>query len=371
MLSIAAMKTAARALATLLAFGLCACSDEPQLVIVIEHPTLIEVSPSEFLGNVPCLEAEGAMRRYVATVFDVTTDEDAGTAEDFALPSSGPTNCSQPVGFAFVVGGHRYAAEVDGYDRVDIEPLAPGSRVMIDPETALTVSPRWTTSCGREAGESAYAVRETTRDVSHCDPLVDHAPGTSEALVLVDLEPALGALECGAEPGQVDHFQVSDGGTVLASVTCGESAQLSGLSANVIHELSLLAFEAGATAPSFGTTCEVSPVSGVTVEAVCSPLESQGALDIDLPAALRALSLACDSSLRELSVVGPADLAARRVTPPACSRTLRVSELPPGAAALAITTVLADGTAGPSATCSGVVLPGLIQSATCSADAGD
>ncbi len=366
------MKPAALALTTLLAFGASACSDEPQLVIVVEHPTLVEVTPHEFLGDVPCLEAQGAMQRYVATVFDVTADADAGTAENFALPSSGPTSCTQPVAFGFVVGGHRYAAEIDGYAQSDLEPLAAGSRVMVDSASGATVVPRWTTSCGREAGEGVLAIPETTRDVSHCQPLVDSAPpASSEAVVEVELEPALGALECGVAAGDVERFEVMADSGESASASCGESATLPGLSTGKIHELSVLAYEPGQTSPSFGTTCEVTPVSGVTLAATCSPLTNEGALDLDLPALLSSLSLACDATLREVDVAGPDDAPARVVTPPACSRSFRVSELTPGSTALQITTVLADGSAGPSATCQGTVLPGQVQSAICTANAAD
>src|SRR5687768_16785639 len=103
------MKLAHAAVGALLALAAAGCSDDPELVIVITHPTLIEVNPADFLGAVPCLQADGAMRRYVATIFDVTPPEEGaagaggaeGPAENFQLPSSGPTPCTAPIATAF------------------------------------------------------------------------------------------------------------------------------------------------------------------------------------------------------------------------------------------------------------------------------
>jgi hypothetical protein len=55
----------------------------------------------------------------------------------------------------------------------------------------------------------------------------------------------------------------------------------------------------------------------------------------------------------------------QRITPPGCERALRLGDLPPGALSLEVTTTLADGTPGPSATCSASVLPGLVVGTSC------
>jgi hypothetical protein len=312
----------------------------------------------------------------VATLYDVTIDADAGIMENFPLPSSGPVSCTAPISFAFVVPGHRYAADIAGYDRSDIEALAPGSPIMVDPESGATVKPRWTTSCGRDDAEGVLAVGAVTQRVSHCAPLEDNAPSPStEALVSVSIDDSLGALSCGSAAGEIDHFEVSTGEDAAVQADCGASALLSGLTAGSINELTLLAFEAGQATPSFGTECSVTPEAGVTVDAVCGPLVDQGALDIDLPAVLGVLSLSCDASLREI-VLDPeadpadptADPAPERVTPPDCTRALRLSNLAPGTNTVQVTTSLADGSVGPSATCSGNVLPGLAANASCVAD---
>jgi hypothetical protein len=372
------MKLACAAACALLALASAGCSDDPQLVIVIEHPTLIEVSPAEFLGPVPCLPAAGAMRRYVATVFDVTpaTTEDGsggaapeGEAENFALPSSGPTPCTQPIATAFVLEGRRYAAEIEGYDRDDLQPLAPGARIMVDPDSGETVAPRWTTSCGREPGQSAMAIYQTTRRVGFCDPLVDSAPNDAPPQVLVNLEDALADLACGAEPGSVARFEVRDPLTgTSAEAACDETALLAELEAGAPLELELLAYEEGQTSPTWGTLCSAQPLAGVTVEALCQPLVTDGALDLDLPAALDSVSLACDAGLRELVADPGGDAPLLRVTPPGCQHTLRVSDLPPGDATVNVSTTLSDGSAGPTLTCGGTVLPGLTTRGDCAAD---
>ncbi|HTQ05660.1 MAG TPA: hypothetical protein VMI54_17480, partial [Polyangiaceae bacterium] len=182
-----------RALVALLAPGLAglvgACSQTTPAVAGVYHPTQIGVTPSDFLGNVPCATTDGALRSYVATVFDVeyqpdgapvtsddvakgdaivTTGDDytaidvptptcAGDATPgpqpratvgFALPSSAPTDCQSTVAFSRVIDGHRYRAEVDGYDRADLVPLTPGAPILVDPTTGARVDPTWQWSCG-------------------------------------------------------------------------------------------------------------------------------------------------------------------------------------------------------------------------------
>jgi hypothetical protein len=140
--------------------------------------TLVAVRPDAFLGEVPCRDLPDAMRVYSATLIDLTVDLDGqgGAAPDLIIPSSGPISCHQPVAFELVAVGHRYAAEIQGYDRTDLRPLAPGSPILVDPQTEEHVLPRWVTSCGMRPGESVVAVRNQTRFVQTCAPLVDAGP---------------------------------------------------------------------------------------------------------------------------------------------------------------------------------------------------
>jgi hypothetical protein len=124
-----------------------ACGESSVLQGGEPPPTVVVVDPAQFLGSVPCLDAPGGMRRYVATLVDVSplAGLDAG---ELTLPSSEPTSCIQAVHFSRVTPGRRYVADIDGYDRTDIRPQAPGSRIQVDTSGAY-VAPRWTTSCGR------------------------------------------------------------------------------------------------------------------------------------------------------------------------------------------------------------------------------
>jgi hypothetical protein len=120
--------------------------------------TSVSVNPEIFLGDVSC--GENGMRRYVATLADVSGGPSDGTGEsEFKLPSSAPIPCFLEVRFERIVVGREYAADVQGYDRDDIVPLGcypdptvpgcAGSPIMVDPVTGEHVPPRWTTSCAR------------------------------------------------------------------------------------------------------------------------------------------------------------------------------------------------------------------------------
>jgi hypothetical protein len=157
---------------TRLALGvvlLAGCGETAVPIQGFAHPTLVEVSPDDFLGDVPCIASPGGMRRYVATVFHVPTEGAGGQAsggasgddseaKEFALPSStldrgdgfaSPIPCTQNVGFSHVIPDRKYRAEIEGYDRDDLVALAPGLPILFDPVTLERVPPRWTTDCGK------------------------------------------------------------------------------------------------------------------------------------------------------------------------------------------------------------------------------
>jgi hypothetical protein len=135
--------------AALLALG-GGCGTNSSVTTVEPHPTIVEVDPLEFARTLECGTGADQLQRYVATLTDITRtgEADAGVALDFELPSSGPTRCVQGVAFGLVVAGHFYKARIDGYDRGDLVPLAPGAPILIDPVTQKAVAPRWTTTCG-------------------------------------------------------------------------------------------------------------------------------------------------------------------------------------------------------------------------------
>jgi hypothetical protein len=128
--------------------SLASCNNSSATLTGVTPSTAVSVDPAEFLGNVKCGSAAGEMQLYVATIFDVSSHATLGIGDaELALPSSLPTGCGVQVLFEDILDGREYSAAVDGYDRSDITPLAPGSRVMVDGSGAY-VKPRWTTRCG-------------------------------------------------------------------------------------------------------------------------------------------------------------------------------------------------------------------------------
>jgi len=140
----------------LVVFALAAggCNNSSATITGVTPSTAIAVDPLEFLGPVKCGTVSGEMQLYVATLFDDSSHSVLGIDDTkLALPSSPPTGCGVQVLFENVLNGRLYEAAVDGYDRSDITPLAPGSRVMVEATssgaaTGRYVEPRWTTTCG-------------------------------------------------------------------------------------------------------------------------------------------------------------------------------------------------------------------------------
>ncbi|MFO0570287.1 MAG: hypothetical protein U0263_31890 [Polyangiaceae bacterium] len=247
-------------------------------------PTLVAVSPQDFTGDVACVDAPGAMRGYVVTLFDLGTADEPQTP--FALPSSvvregdvfRPARCETATAFSFVIPGHRYDAEIDAYDRRDLTALGPGARQLVDAATGAYVAPRWTTSCGRNGAENpadgpVTAAYYLTRFVRGCAPLESLAPPTDTG-VRVSLADALGDLECGEGGGQVAAFTVerSDLGTPEPPAPCTGNVEFTGLEPAVLYTFDVKAYEASAPTPRWGTTCYRKAVAGAVVAAACDPL---------------------------------------------------------------------------------------------------
>jgi hypothetical protein len=362
-----------------LGFVLASCSEPEVPPVGFSHPTLVEVSPDAFLGSVPCLPSPGAMRRYVATVYDLpaqaTGDADAGTdTPGFALPSStvprgdgtaSPIPCTQEVGFSHIIQDHRYWAEIDGYDRDDLLALAPGTRVLYDPATLERIEPRWTTSCAKNA--PIKGVSSAVRSIGSCDALADSKPG-GEALVEVRVDDALDGQTCGSEAGEVERFDVTPPGGAPLGAACGETVTLAGLEpGGAVLSMPLRAFEAGASEPTWGTTCVADVVQGVTTSAECLPLSSEGALEVDPLDALAALELECDAlAFAELDVeMTDGDPDPRHVDPSSCSGLLHFQGREPGLATARASARFADGTRSAAALCSATLVPGETTRAVC------
>jgi hypothetical protein len=125
-------------------------------------PTLLTVEPSLFLGDVGC--GERGLARYVVTLTDVTSG-----ASQLPIPSSSLTGCTTSTSFGTpadlgdagirsVQQGHLYTAEIDGYDRADLN-QAPGAREVTD-STGVVVPPRWTTTCGVAAPQPDASIAD-------------------------------------------------------------------------------------------------------------------------------------------------------------------------------------------------------------------
>lgn len=395
-------------------------------------PTLVAVSPDDFLGNVPCADAPGAMRIYVATVYDVTPGlgPDGSASSGFALPSSGPVSCLQEVGFGggFVIAGHQYVADIAGYDRTDLRALggaSSGSPILVDTQTGAYVPPRWTTSCGRgstpgegvpvEAGaldgsadardaapgdgsttdasradsgtprrdagsqasasplspESLPAVAASYRTifVRGCAPLTAHqAPGPTGITVALD-STTLGSLTCGSGAGQVANFTATLQGSTSApkSAACGDKVEFSGLVPGQSYDFDVEAFPNGETTPHWATHCYGRALEGAVTAAQCDSLTDRGAISVDIPALLPRLGLSCGGNLLAVTVT-LAGAPSVTQTPPNCTAPLRFSDLAPQSYTIAVTTTLAGGAAGKTASCTATVLPARVVQALCTVD---
>jgi hypothetical protein len=371
----------------LLGFGLLAyagCSSGGTTAVAVTHPTMIEVAPEDFLGEVPCSEGPG-LKRFVATLIDTdyvaqggasavdaTADAEAGGAADFQLPSSRPTPCLAAVGFGLVVSGRHYDVEIDGYDTEDLAPRASGSRQMVStvaapgrPEASL-LTPRWSARC-----DDTIAVDSTIVRALHCtpfQPLDDTAPGS----VRIPLARLMGGLVCGDQPGQISHFEVTlssgDGVMHVRSVPCTADAELSydELSPRDRVTAYVTAFSADSTDAFAGATCDALTSPAATVDAECTGLSQVGTLRIDLKAALASVALSCNTrSISAVTIDVPGVAQSERMLPPDCLQPFEHG-FAPGPAAVSVTVQPADSSAAAvSLVCAAEIAPGQLALADC------
>lgn len=380
--------------ASLLAYaGLVAaagCSSNATTAAAVTHPTMIAVSPQDFLGDVPCSTSGSGLKRYVATLFDLNrsiggfggeggdSGADASTGAGgsmtiaFQLPSSVPTSCLAGVGFGYVVAGRTYRIEIDGYDTNDVFPRAEGARQMVSPAPTADapatplLAPRWTAAC-----ERATAVDATVIRADRCTTFA--ADLAAPAGLHVALAPLLGDLRCGDEPGQIAELDVTastpDGRTHAATVACSVTAEavFNDLAGDQLVSLYVSARAKGTdlAAPALaGATCNASTRAGATVEAQCGLLSQVGTLRVDLRAALDVLSLACRSdSVTTVEVMPSGQESARSFPPPDCLQPFDQG-FPPGPASVAVTARRGDDLLG-RANCRADVVPGKLLTASC------
>lgn len=267
------------------------------------NPTFVEVSPEEFLSDVTCTTAKGGMRYYVATLIDVTPDED-GNRREFRLPSSPPTPCRQSVFFSGVAPSrtiqgvfhpaHEYVAEIEGYDQESLRPKHEGSAIMLS--GGNTVAPRFIGSCGKptsellpltipdagapeDAADAGFATHfdgpvkpllRRTVTLRGCN-MIDLSSSQQGTAVVVSLNDALGALRCGDEPGTIDHFEVESSG-VTVSAPCDGEAVFDDVETGSLLRFSVTAYEAAPGGTAWTTTCYQEAAPGLELAARCDPL---------------------------------------------------------------------------------------------------
>jgi hypothetical protein len=372
-----------RPAALLVGFGLLAyvgCSSSGATTTSVTHPTMVEVAPEDFLGDVPCSDAPG-LKRYVATLFDTNyvaeggaggasaEDTAAGGArpDDFQLPSSLPTPCRAAVGFGLVVPGRHYRVEIDGYDTDDLAPRALGSREMVSPaptnvEPAQPLAtPRWIAHC-----DNAVAVGLTIVRADHCatfQPPQPDAPGS----VRIALGRLLGGLSCGNEAGQVDHFSVRlSTGEELTTVACTADAEAV-FTAEVARSrvsATVSAFSADEDEAFAGATCDAFTRPAASVNAECSQLSQVGTLRVDLKSALAQLKLGCNvDQISTVTVDVPNDKTSRSFAPPDCLQPFEHG-FAAGDGVVTVTALTPSGKAS-SLTCGAKVQPGQLVLAEC------
>jgi hypothetical protein len=356
------------ALVLLMALPLASCFSGPGGESRRPPPTLVAVAPGDFLGDVPCADAPGALRRYVVRLFDHGTQEEPRSFELPAgvVPGPGgyqPVPCTQTAVFGHVAPTHKYSAIVEAYDRTDLSALGPGSPVLVD-AAGKHVPPRWTTRCGRDEGGNpvlgaVVSAQYVTRFVRGCEPLASTQPAAESAITLSVSEIA-GAAGCGSGPGQIERFEVRYTANLESTQTaaCGETITFAPLLAGAPYGFELLAFEADQTTPSYGTTCFRIALAGATVPAQCDPLRSVGALEVDVEVLLGSTGCGVGSEIASASA------AIGDQTATGCT-VLRFEGLAPGPYSFDLTSTRTDGTPGPGAVCTALVEPGLVARAEC------
>lgn len=359
------------------------CDDSDALDPVYTVPTSVVIDPAAIRDIVPCSDAQGAMRSYVATVTDRTDPE-----HEITLPSSGPTPCSQRVDFRFVVAGHVYTAVIDGYEQRASE-LAPvggegsGSRHMVEAtwgeaeDQAPEVKPRWRIGCEppRDSDGSLRPVQEGASSPLERCTLDEDRGSTTPTTIEVDPGAALGSLRCAGDGGEISAFDVRPVGSGLPAVlgvACPPAEPVrysAGLVPGQEYE-----FRIEATGPggAWAATCQARAAEGITVAAACTPLSSQGALSIPIGDALAAAGLVCGADGLESYIARIESLASPPVIGPVqsnavpCDEDARIAPLPPGLYRATLRSASAETDSPPIAACEGEVKPGATTVAACS-----
>jgi hypothetical protein len=323
--------------------------------------TAISVSPSLFLGDVPCSSQGGALQSYVVTVTDLTHPESPVT-----LPSSPPTACSRDTSFRYITPGRKYIAEIDGYD-VPADALAPlggagsGGRHMLLKGAGTAVAPRFTTSCAEEV-----ATLEKNIKFDVCEPLIDHQ-GAGPTSIKLDPGASLGGLTCVAAGGEVASFDITPVGSplpALLGLACGSAPVIfdAGVEAGQVYAFRIEARSAAGGDVLWGASCFALPEAGLVTGASCDLLSATGAIEVSADAVL-ATGVACgtgmpasyEASIKALSLSS---------APIPCGKSARFVAIKPGTYEVTLRAGdMSEG--GVEATCEATVAPGDTAFVTC------
>jgi hypothetical protein len=331
--------------------ALCSCTDSGGGFSGTLRPTVILVDPDEFLGDVACADSPGALRRYVATLVDVTRSPTSGRILEVSLPSSDPVSCHLGVAFDRVTGGlsraggNFYVADIQGYDRSDLRPSEDGSSIMLT-SSGDVATPRWATSCGRSSRRLPFPVS------SAADAGLD-ASSDADASMEAGLDAS--ALEAGA-----DASPVVDAADTIEPPALVDSA---------------VPMEEASTDAGIGTDVNLYPhaVRAITARTIrvhhCEPLidltpgpANVTAIAITPARALAGLLCGGDGGVENYSVAVKQTGELRSAT---CSESIVVGDLEPGTEY--VFDVRASDAAGASwaTTCFGVARAGLTITAAC------
>jgi hypothetical protein len=280
------------------------CNETEPPPLVVPTRTSVLVTPEAFLGQVACGSEPGGLLAYQATLIDVT----AGWDEAVTLPSSPVVDCTSTVVFEDVDINHRYGARIAAFDRFGLEAESEGSSTVVD-ATGSEVLPKWTTTCTGHDGEieqalggaggqgqggaptntslGVLAVEHAAAPIRGCAPLSGEVPPDLTG-IRVDLTRALGTLSCGSAPGEVLDYSATLVGAAASAggaggmggsspapnerTPCAEVFELRSLEPETWVTFEVLAFEADASAATWGTTCEGRTRLGTLTDLSCGRL---------------------------------------------------------------------------------------------------
>lgn len=250
-----------------------ACGETRLIDGVSEGQTRLRLSPSEFVGSVPCQRGTpGALQSYVVRLQQLTrpTEVDAGLTTAF---TSGLIPCDQAVVFP-TAAAQFYGAEIRGFDRAVTE------------AEAQIPDPRWTATCGRgrptigDAGldpyRPTYSLRGVTVAMRGCTSF-DGPPAGSADQIVVDQASALGERRCGRATGEVASFQATLAGVTQVAL-CGEPLVFDVAGPERYHTVQLTGFGLDGDSLDAGTPAPLPPPS-VPPELPDASIDAGEALD--------------------------------------------------------------------------------------------